>query len=86
MSIFRLIRITQIDYITVRPIIFLNFTTFVLIAGILGNGIRIGGVPCGTKWANMSCVLLIHPKIFSRPFSHAVKEVNRYYCSVRQAS
>lgn len=25
------------------------------------NGINTGGVPCGTKWANMCCVLLIHP-------------------------
>lgn len=25
------------------------------------NGIRTGGVPWGTKWANMCCVWLIHP-------------------------
>lgn len=25
------------------------------------NGIKIGGVPWGTKWANICCVLLIHP-------------------------
>lgn len=25
------------------------------------KGIRIGGVPWGTKWANICCVLLIHP-------------------------
>lgn len=25
------------------------------------NGIKIPGVPCGTKWQNICCVLLIHP-------------------------
>lgn len=25
------------------------------------NGIKIAGVPCGTKWANICCVLLIQP-------------------------
>lgn len=25
------------------------------------KGIRIGGVPWGTRWANICCVLLIHP-------------------------
>lgn len=29
------------------------------------NGIRIGGVPWGTKWVNMCCVLLIHPNIIN---------------------
>lgn len=27
------------------------------------NGIRIDGVPCGTKWANMCCVWFNHPYI-----------------------
>jgi hypothetical protein len=26
------------------------------------KGIKTGGVPCGTKWANICFVLLIHPK------------------------
>lgn len=26
------------------------------------KGIRTGGVPCGTRWANICFVLLIHPK------------------------
>lgn len=29
------------------------------------NGIRMGGVPCGTKWANICCILLIQPKIIN---------------------
>jgi hypothetical protein len=29
------------------------------------NGIRIGGVPCGTRWVSMCLVLLIHPNIIN---------------------
>lgn len=35
--------------------------TFLIVSIHTINGIRTAGVPWGTKWANICCVLLIHP-------------------------
>ena len=34
------------------------------------KGIRTGGVPWGTRWANICCVLLIHRKIINLRPNH----------------
>lgn len=34
---------------------------FLIVSIITIKGIRTGGVPCGTKWANICMVWLIHP-------------------------
>lgn len=36
--------------------------TFLIVSIITIKGIKTEGVPCGTKWANICFVLLIHPK------------------------
>jgi hypothetical protein len=35
--------------------------TFLMVSIHTINGINTGGVPCGTRWANICTVLLIHP-------------------------
>jgi hypothetical protein len=48
--------------------------TFLIVSIRTINGIRTDGVPCGTKWANICFVLLIHPNIINLSHKGSAKE------------
>lgn len=56
--------------------------TFLIVSIHTIKGMRMGGVPCGTKWANICVVLLSQPKIINLNHNGSANDKVRVKCLV----